>query len=68
MYGFTESYNISVSVAIILHTLTEKLRKSDIRWQLSEEEMIDIRLLWAGSVLKYPAKYEKEFLKLEGLV
>jgi tRNA (guanosine-2'-O-)-methyltransferase len=68
MYGFTESYNISVSVAIILHTLTEKLRKLDLPWQLSEEEMTDIRLLWAGSVIKHPAKYEKEFLKLEGLI
>ena len=39
MFGFTESFNISVSAAIILHHLTDKLRKSEtINWQLTEEE------------------------------
>jgi len=44
MYGFTESYNISVSAALILFTLTERLRQSDIHWQLSEKEMNEIKL------------------------
>ncbi len=30
MYGFTESYNISVSAALCLFTLTQRLRKSNI--------------------------------------
>ena len=30
MYGFTESFNISVSAALTLFNLTERLRKSDI--------------------------------------
>lgn len=34
MYGFTESLNISVSAAICLFHLTEKLKRSDIQWQL----------------------------------
>ena len=38
MYGFTESLNISVSAAITLHHLTEKLRNSKLDWQLKEEE------------------------------
>ena len=38
MYGFTESFNISVSAAIILHDLTLKLRQSEINWHLSETE------------------------------
>ena len=41
MYGFTESFNISVSVAICLYELTKRLRSSDINWQLSESEIID---------------------------
>jgi tRNA (guanosine-2'-O-)-methyltransferase len=46
MYGFTESLNISVSVAIILHQLTTKLKKSNLSWQLTEDEKLAIRLKW----------------------
>ena len=46
MYGFTESFNISVSAAIILHELSEKMRKSDINWQLSDEDSDKILLHW----------------------
>ena len=46
MYGFTESFNISVSAAIILHELSEKLRKSDINWQLSEGDSDKMLLHW----------------------
>ncbi|MEA3450497.1 MAG: RNA methyltransferase [Bacteroidota bacterium] len=37
MYGFTESFNISVSVALVLRELIEKLHKSDINWKLEED-------------------------------
>jgi len=67
MYGFTESFNISVSAAIALHHLSEKLRRSEINWQLSEEEMIDTRILWAMSVVKHSDKHEKAFRKKQGL-
>jgi len=46
MYGFTESLNISVSVAIILHYLTYKLRSSDIDWALSVEEQEKLLIQW----------------------
>ena len=52
MYGFTESLNISVSVAIILQQLVEKLKKSDVAWQLSGEEQTAIRLQWAKRSIK----------------
>jgi len=39
MFGFTESLNISVSAAIMLHTLTGRLRTSEINWELSGEEI-----------------------------
>jgi tRNA (guanosine-2'-O-)-methyltransferase len=63
MYGFTESLNISVSAALLLFTLTERLRKSDINWQLSEEEKTDIMLQWARNVIKKSDLIEREFLK-----
>lgn len=47
MFGFTESYNISVSVAICLYELTQRLRKSDVDWKLSEDEKLLEKILWA---------------------
>jgi tRNA (guanosine-2'-O-)-methyltransferase len=46
MCGFTESYNISVSAAISMYELTKRIRQSDVNWQLSEDERIDILLDW----------------------
>jgi tRNA (guanosine-2'-O-)-methyltransferase len=62
MVGFTESLNISVSAAIILQTLTSKLRKSDLPWQLSEEEKLELKLKWAKKSIKDSAKLlERKF-------
>ncbi|MGB1102036.1 MAG: TrmH family RNA methyltransferase [Crocinitomicaceae bacterium] len=53
MYGFTESYNISVSVALALFSVTERMRNDEtISWQLSEAEQDAIRLQWAKKVVK----------------
>ena len=52
MVGFTESLNISVSAAIILQHVTAQLRKSDIAWQLTEEEVIDKRFDWIKKTIK----------------
>ena len=42
MVGFTESLNISVAVAIVLQQLTDKLRRSNIKWQLTDEERYSV--------------------------
>ncbi|WP_166925458.1 TrmH family RNA methyltransferase [Flavobacterium poyangense] len=52
MVGFTESLNISVSAAIVIQNLTNRLRKSAIPWQLSEDEILEKRLQWAKSSFK----------------
>ena len=62
-YGFTESYNISVSAALILFTLTNRLHKSKINWQLSKEELLDIKLEWSRRSIKRSDLLEEEFLK-----
>lgn len=46
MYGFTESYNISVSVALTMMNTVQRLRKSNIQWQLSENKLNQLRLDW----------------------
>lgn len=47
MYGFTESYNISVSVAIVLFTLIERLRSSQVKWRLDDDRSLALKLAWA---------------------
>ena len=63
MYGFTESFNISVSVALCVYELTKRLHASDINWQLSEKEKEETLLFWVRNSIKNSAWIEKEFLK-----
>ncbi len=64
MYGFTESFNISVSAAIFLSHLVERLHKMDINWQLSEDERLNILVQWAKNSVRKPELLEREFYKL----
>ena len=61
MYGFAESFNISVSAAICLSVLAEKLRQTDINWQLSEEEKKMILFEWTKEKVGTIDKYLHEF-------
>jgi tRNA (guanosine-2'-O-)-methyltransferase len=61
MVGFTESLNISVSVAIILQQLTSKLRDSAVDWKLTENEILEHRLLWAKNTIKDIKRIEQRF-------
>jgi tRNA (guanosine-2'-O-)-methyltransferase len=64
MSGFTESFNISVSAAILLFYLTQKLREHDnIPWQLTELEKDGIMLQWLRSTIKRSSLLEQHFLK-----
>ena len=65
MVGFTESLNISVSAAIIIQNLMNRLRNSNINWQLSEEEIIKKRLQWARSSIKDIKRIEARYYKKE---
>lgn len=46
IYGFTESYNVSVANAILLHELVNRLRNSDIDWKLTKKEREELLLDW----------------------
>lgn len=63
MYGFTESFNISVSAALCLFHLTEKMRKSQIQWQLNPHEQADIKIQWVKQCLRDANVLEKRFLE-----
>lgn len=63
MYGFTESLNISVSVAICLSTLVRRLRESDVDCALHADEKELIRLNWYRKIVRNSSVIEREFLR-----
>ena len=62
MFGFTESYNISVSVGLCLYQITQKLRNETSNWQLTEEELRVLRYRWMKQGMKRADKIEDEFV------
>lgn len=50
MVGFTESLNLSNCSAIIAQSLTNRIRRSEIPWQLTEEEKTAILIEWCFEV------------------
>lgn len=63
MYGFTESFNISVSAALAVFYLSEKMRQSNLPWHLSEIEQLQTKIRWIRNTVKQPEQLEKELLK-----
>jgi len=63
MYGFTESYNISVSAALVLHDVVNRLKKSEVDWALSEQDLMDKRIDWAVKSLKSGPQVLEQLLK-----
>ena len=61
MVGFTESLNISVSAAIIIQDITTRLRQSDVKWQLTEEDILIKRLAWAKNSIKDIKRIEERY-------
>lgn len=63
MYGFTESYNISVSAAITLYTVMERLRASDVQWRMTADELATLKLAWARKVVHSAQHLEARFMR-----
>ncbi|MEI6900660.1 MAG: RNA methyltransferase [Bacteroidota bacterium] len=63
MVGFTESLNISVSAALLLYSLSDRLRNSNHPWRLTKEEETEVLLQWTRSSIRRSAILEKEFLR-----
>lgn len=63
MYGFTESLNISVSVAICLNALITKLHLAEMETGLTQSEKDIIRLKWYRKIVRKSELIEREFLR-----
>jgi tRNA (guanosine-2'-O-)-methyltransferase len=64
MFGFTESFNISVSVALCLQILRQKMEQEVENWQLSEEDQLELKLQWCRNILKNGDAVYEEVKKL----
>jgi tRNA (guanosine-2'-O-)-methyltransferase len=63
MYGFTESLNISVSVAICLNTLVSRLHQNFNMYGLTDDEKELLTLQWYRKVVRKSDLIEREFLR-----
>lgn len=63
MYGFTESFNISVCAALSLFSLTERMRRdTTLQWRLSDDDLLDLKLHWAMQAVKDGEKVIKNLI------
>ena len=62
MRGFTESYNVSVSVALSLAYLSQKIRDEKVNWPLTPEEMQRIKLTWTLRTIQSARSIVKRYL------
>ncbi|MGD1853490.1 MAG: TrmH family RNA methyltransferase [Leptolyngbyaceae cyanobacterium] len=60
MYGFSESFNISVSTALCLQSLRDRMRQS-CPWQLPSHEQQELRLQWYRNSCKHIQQLEASF-------
>lgn len=63
MYGFVESFNVSVSVALCLYDFTTRLRNSSLQWHLSEDEQLDLEIDWMRNSVENADALERRFFK-----
>ena len=61
MYGFTESYNVSVCAALLMYSVVQRLRQTDIDWHLPEEERYEVLFAWYKRSIKASAQILERF-------
>jgi tRNA (guanosine-2'-O-)-methyltransferase len=66
MYGFTESFNISVTLALAISRLVERLRAAGIAWQLNEAEKKELTLHFYRRIVTRHDLLEEKFREIRG--
>lgn len=61
MYGFTESYNVSVSVALSLQKIRDRMENEKIPFLLTEEEQTLLKIKWSTKIIREGQKIEDIF-------
>ncbi len=63
MHGFVESFNISVSCAVSLQSLCQRLRNSETSWELTAPEKEKVLLEWLRNSVKNAQSLEEEYYR-----
>lgn len=63
MVGFTESFNLSASASILLYTLLNKIKQSNVSWKLNTEEYETIKTEWLKAAIPRSDKIVENYLK-----
>lgn len=66
MYGFTGSFNVSVSCALLLGHLVPRLHSSSVPWQLPGAEREALRLLWLRKSIQRSDALVQDWLQQHG--
>lgn len=61
MYGFTESFNISVCAALCMYELSTRIREKKINYKLSEDEKEEIYIEWLKASISKVDLIMKEY-------
>lgn len=67
MFGFTQSFNISVSAALTLQTLTHKLHQDQTNWRLSADEKAEILTQWLINSTRHGNALARQFFRDQDL-
>ncbi len=67
MYGFTESFNISVAAALIMNSLTERLHQSDINWQFTENMQAETYIKWLEKSIRSIEMIKRDYFENKGV-
>ena len=63
MYGFTQSFNVSVAAAICVYELKQKLLRSNFDYKLSEEKLWEMKVRWAMNSIKSGEQILAKYLR-----
>lgn len=63
MYGFTQSFNVSVAAAICVYELKQKLLRSNLDYKLSEEKLWEMKVRWAVNSIKSGEQILAKYLR-----
>lgn len=62
MFGFTQSFNVSVAAALTCYDLKQKLCKSGLDYKLSPEKQTELKIRWAVNSIPSGEKILQKFL------
>lgn len=67
MYGFTESFNVSVAAGICMYVMKQKLLHSEIDFRLPLEKKMALKIRWAVNSARSGEEILQDYLQKKGL-